>query len=36
MQLMNLEGMGEEIRVLVQARGIDAFNVFPHLSESRD
>jgi SAM-dependent MidA family methyltransferase len=33
MQLMNLEGMGEEIRVLVQARGVDAFGVLPHLRE---
>jgi SAM-dependent MidA family methyltransferase len=31
MGLMNLEGIGEEIRVLVQARDIDATRVVPHL-----
>jgi len=32
MQLMDLEGMGEEIRVLVQARGVDPAKVLPHLA----
>jgi SAM-dependent MidA family methyltransferase len=31
MELMNPEGMGEEIRVLVQARGVDATKVLPLL-----
>jgi SAM-dependent MidA family methyltransferase len=32
MELMNLEGMGEEIRVLVQSRGVDAAEVLPLLA----
>ena len=32
MELMNLEGMGEEIRVLVQSRGIDPAEVLPLLA----
>jgi SAM-dependent MidA family methyltransferase len=32
MELMNLEGMGEEIRVLVQARGIEVAKVLPLLA----
>jgi SAM-dependent MidA family methyltransferase len=32
MELMNLEGMGEEIRVLVQSRGVDAKKMLPLLA----